>query len=218
MCSQIRTCYIVKTATLPKAIQVSNATPVKVATALFGKQTGRKTCKIHMEPQGTLNYQKPWKLLASLCPEISRKTSNIKQCPLKGMDIISALLSRKLGIYVFVNYLHVCMCTMLCLVLEEVRRGHWTPWSCTQMQLWAAMWVLGTEPRSSQEQVFLTAVPSLQSKGGPLPIHPPCAMGTESLFSKKINLPLLRFETGSYCLPRLDSKLRGTSNFSTSMS
>lgn len=37
-----------------------------------------------------------------------------------------------------------------CLVSMEVRRGHWIPWDFNYRQVWAAMWLLGIEPGSSE--------------------------------------------------------------------
>jgi hypothetical protein len=47
--------------------------------------------------------------------------------------------------------LHVCLCTGVCvyLVPSEAQRGHWIPWGWNHRQLWAAMWLLGIELRSS---------------------------------------------------------------------
>jgi hypothetical protein len=50
--------------------------------------------------------------------------------------------------------LSVCI-PCACLVPTEVRRGCWVTWSWSFRLLWAAMWVLGTEPWSSQEQCVL---------------------------------------------------------------
>ena len=40
-----------------------------------------------------------------------------------------------------------CMYVRLCLVHGEAWRGHQVPWNWSYRQLWAAMWVLGIEPR-----------------------------------------------------------------------
>lgn len=44
--------------------------------------------------------------------------------------------------------LHVCKCTTLCLVLTEVRRQCWIPWSWSYKQLWADMCAPGPELKS----------------------------------------------------------------------
>ena len=42
-------------------------------------------------------------------------------------------------------WLFLLVCTPLCAVLEEVRKGHWVPWNWSCRKLWASMWVLGPE-------------------------------------------------------------------------
>lgn len=62
----------------------------------------------------------------------------------------------------WVVYLHVCLCTKYtCLVTMEARRRPCLPsnWACGH--LWAAIWVLRTEPRSSGKAA--RTEPSLQT-------------------------------------------------------
>ena len=55
--------------------------------------------------------------------------------------------------YVYECFVHMTGCVCLCVCVWTTRMpGAWgrrIPWSWSYRQLWAAMWVLGTEPRSS---------------------------------------------------------------------
>lgn len=52
--------------------------------------------------------------------------------------------------------LHVCLCTTYVSGATNARRGCWMPWdwSYRQLRLWAIMWMLGIEPRSSGATVI----------------------------------------------------------------
>lgn len=55
------------------------------------------------------------------------------------------------GIWV-IHTCFVCMCVCapyVHLLLAEVRRGCWSPWNWSYIQLWTDMWVLGANPGSS---------------------------------------------------------------------
>lgn len=58
-----------------------------------------------------------------------------------------------LSVYVYLYLVHVVL---------EVRRRQHIPWNWSNRQLCGITWVLGTKPKSLQEQqVMLSAVPSL---------------------------------------------------------
>lgn len=57
--------------------------------------------------------------------------------------------------------MHVCV-SQICLVSEEVRRGHWNPWNWSDRWLFAIRWVLRIKSGSSEEhRVLLNTEPFL---------------------------------------------------------
>ena len=55
---------------------------------------------------------------------------------------------------IWVFCLHICMhtvCVCVCLVLTEARKGYQISWNWSYRQVWAAIWVLGIEPKSSRK-------------------------------------------------------------------
>lgn len=58
-------------------------------------------------------------------------------------------------------FLPGCMCTVC--VPMEVKRKPWIPWSWSYKRLWAATWLVGTEPGSSEERQMLLAWGPLSS-------------------------------------------------------
>ena len=51
--------------------------------------------------------------------------------------------------YVYKYFTYMYECTPCVCLIPEIRRRHWIPWNWNYRQLWAIMWVLGIEPRSS---------------------------------------------------------------------
>lgn len=56
-----------------------------------------------------------------------------------------------------------CLC--VCMHTLEIRRECWIPWNWRYRWLWITVWILGTKPRTSKEQVLLIA----ESFSEPLP-------------------------------------------------
>lgn len=57
----------------------------------------------------------------------------------------------------FLKFIFCMLCVRICMCIQEpavISRGHWRPWNCSYRQLWAAMSVLGTEPRSFAKSVL----------------------------------------------------------------
>jgi hypothetical protein len=53
---------------------------------------------------------------------------------------------------IWVFCLHICMHTVcVCLVLTEARQGYQISCNWSYRQVWAAMWLLGIEPKSSRK-------------------------------------------------------------------
>ena len=80
-----------------------------------------------------------------LMSDLKRHRNNHCEKTKTCLSVLSACMSVHVCMFV-----HVCPCMCVCPVPMRFRTRHLIPWNWSYRQLWATMWMLETEPGSSQ--------------------------------------------------------------------